>query len=255
MRYFIFITLLLLTFSVRAEEDSTAYFKQIFEQANEAYKSEKFREAASLYRQISDNGYSSYELYFNLGNAYYKSNNIPLAILYYEKAKKINPSDEDVYFNLELANSKIVDKVEPLPDFFLTRIGSKFIQAKSADGWALMGIQTLILTLVLLGLYIISKNYTYRKTGFYGSLVCLVFTVLFITFAASQKAAVTNDNYAIVFSPSVTAVSSPNEKSTQLFVIHEGLKVEIEETENNWSKIKLGNGKEGWVKTDALRVI
>ncbi|NUM63623.1 MAG: hypothetical protein HUU44_16050, partial [Ignavibacteriaceae bacterium] len=43
--------------------------------------------------------------------------------------------------------------------------------------------------------------------------------------------------------------------STDAFVIHEGLKVNLEDKIDNWVKIKLADGKVGWVENEAVEKI
>ena len=49
----------------------------------------------------------------------------------------------------------------------------------------------------------------------------------------------------------VTAVkSSPSsDKSTDLFILHEGTKVKILEKTGSWTNISLADGRQGWIKT------
>jgi len=64
-----------------------------------------------------------------------------------------------------------------------------------------------------------------------------------------------NNNYAVIIAPTSTINSSPAEKSTKLFILHEGAKVEITNEDNNWIEIKLANGNVGWVqKKDIGRI-
>ena len=53
--------------------------------------------------------------------------------------------------------------------------------------------------------------------------------------------------------PTVTIKSSPSEASVDLFVLHEGTKVNILETTDGWSKIKIANGSVGWLQADFIR--
>src|SRR6059036_404081 len=89
-----------------------------FEQANQLYRDGKYDQAAGLYEQVISNGYESAALYYNLGNACFKLKNTPSAILNYERAKRLAPHDEDILYNLRLANLRIVDKIEPIPQIF-----------------------------------------------------------------------------------------------------------------------------------------
>lgn len=89
------------------------------EAANKAYAKEKYNDAIQLYTKVLDKGLESYELYYNLGNCYFRISNFPMAILNYERGKKLNPADEDLDFNLKIANTKIVDKIDPIRNCFL----------------------------------------------------------------------------------------------------------------------------------------
>ena len=60
---------------------------------------------------------------------------------------------------------------------------------------------------------------------------------------------------AIVMSPQVDVLSAPSESGTQIFSIHEGLKVKITNTRNEWLEIRLPDGKEGWLLVKEVEVI
>ena len=60
---------------------------------------------------------------------------------------------------------------------------------------------------------------------------------------------------AIIVSNRVTIYSAPNTASTTLFILHDGLKVSILQSENKWNKIMLPDGSVGWIVEEALVVI
>ena len=41
----------------------------------------------------------------------------------------------------------------------------------------------------------------------------------------------------------------------ELFSLHEGVKFKVEEIRGEWAKIRLEDGKVGWVKKDAFEII
>ena len=47
--------------------------------------------------------------------------------------------------------------------------------------------------------------------------------------------------------------STPSASGTDLFILHEGTRVDIEDnTMNEWMEIRMNDGKEGWIhKSDA----
>ena len=64
-----------------------------------------------------------------------------------------------------------------------------------------------------------------------------------------------NSNFAIVFAPNVYIKSAPDEQSTDLFILHEGIKVEIIDKVGEWQKLRLADGKVGWIKEEAAEGI
>src|SRR5437764_593556 len=95
--------------------------QQDFAKANEYYKKGDYENSIKTYEQLIKQGNSSSEIYFNLGNSYYKTGNIAKSIVNYERALKLNPDDEDINFNLRIAQLKVADKIEPLPEIFYIR--------------------------------------------------------------------------------------------------------------------------------------
>ena len=92
-----------------------------------------------------------------------------------------------------------------------------------------------------------------RKLGFFAGLVFLLVFGLSVVFAMQMKQASENQDQAIIMSPTVTVKSTPNEISVDLFVLHEGTKVDILETNEGWSKIRIANGSVGWLQADFIR--
>jgi uncharacterized protein YgiM (DUF1202 family) len=62
-----------------------------------------------------------------------------------------------------------------------------------------------------------------------------------------------NDNPAIIFAESTDVKSEPKMGSEVVFILHEGTKVQIIEQDDNWVRIKLVNGKDGWLPTTDLK--
>lgn len=227
----------------------------LYQKANEAYANGFYLEAIDQYLRIVDMGYESADLYFNTGNACFKLEDYPSAILYYEKAKKLNPNDEDINFNLAIANTRIVDKIEPVPEIFFRQWWRTFINLFNADAWAMASVGTFILFFILLAFYLLSRVTRIRKTAFYSGLVILFFA-LFTFFIAFQKyRSFQLDREAIIFTPTVTVKSSPNPNSVDLFVIHEGSKVKLMDQVGEWVEIRIANGSVGWLPASSIRKI
>ncbi len=223
--------------------------------ANDAYSSGDYLKSIELYNKVISEGFESPDLYYNLGNAYFKSNDIPSAILYYEKARKLAPKDEDINFNLNLAKSRIIDKIEPIPEFFLKAWWKNLRHMFPIDVWARIGLGSFILLLVFASVFIISRSVTARKLSFWLGFIVLLIAIHSFLFSYQEYHNYVHNNEAIIFTPTVTVKSSPNENSVDLFVIHEGTKVSISDKVEGWTEIRIANGSVGWVKSDVYKTI
>lgn len=226
--------------------------EQVWEKANAFYTTEEYQQAVLLYEQIVATGKESAKLYFNLGNAYYKTGDVNNAILNYEKAQLLAPHDEDIAFNLQIANQYVVTKIEELPQPFFLRWRTSTVNKYPADTWAYISIGTFIIFLLLLGLFLFSKTVAVKRISFWLGIFAIVFSAFTFSLAAQQKGKINNRNHAIVFCPRVTVKSSPSETGTDLFLIYEGLKLEITDELESWTEIKLADGNKGWLPDSCI---
>ncbi len=250
-RILVSIFIVFILFSARAQDSQFA----IIEKANQAYNEGDFTEAVDLYHSVIDSGYVSSALYYNLGNACFKSKDIPSAILYYEKALKLDPKDEQTWFNLNIANSQITDKIEAMPEMFYVRWWKALTGLFSPDIWARTSIVLFLILICLATFFIITKNLILRRVSFWAGLAMVILLVLSFYIAYQKYNQQNNDNFAIVFSPTITIKSSPAKNSVDLFVIHEGTKVEIMDQVEGWYEIRISNGSIGWLPDNTLKKI
>lgn len=223
-------------------------YQILIAKGNTAYSSGKYQEAIDTYTSLVSKGMESPDLCYNLGNSYFKLNDIPHAILWYERAKRLDPGNEDVSFNLNVANSRISDKIDPLPEFFIKRWLRAVTDLLPMDTWAVAGVAFLIAALFLFSLYIASRVLLLRKLGFWAGFFACLFSIVFLLFAWSSYRSLKSDQSAIITNLTVTVKSSPDEKSTDIFVIHEGCKIQLIDHIGNWYEIRIVNGSVGWVE-------
>jgi tetratricopeptide (TPR) repeat protein len=223
--------------------------------ADSAYMHNKYLDAIAMYEDLLKTGEAP-ELYYNLGNSYYKADDIARAILNYERALLLAPGNTDIRANLEIARAKTVDKVMPVPQIFFVAWTKSLINRLGVDAWARIGVGSFLLLLLSAALYFFSKQLSWKKIGFAGSLLFLVITILSNVFAYRQKSELLHRNDAIVLAPAVTVRSTPSESGTALFVLHEGRKVTVKDsTLREWREIQLEDGKVGWVPLSTIEVI
>lgn len=247
----IFILLILTIVSVHAEKQHNEWL----DSANQAYTNGDYAKAINHYEMILEHGYESAALYYNLGNAYYKQNIIDKAILNYERALLLKPHDEDIKYNLEMANRLTVDRIEKLPEFFLNVWIRDSINWFSSNHWAIISIIVFVLALIFISIYIYTRKYGLKKLSFWLGFIFIIISVFSLIFSSKQKKKIITKDTAIVMEPSVTVKSSPDISGTDLFVIHEGTKVWLQDEVGNWKEIKLSDGSKGWLKAEDIEEI
>jgi tetratricopeptide (TPR) repeat protein len=236
--------------TARAAGDQTA--DSLMSAGNNHYLNRQFTEAVECYQKLIEQGYEAGELYYNLANAYYKQNSLAEAIRYYEKALLLNPGDEDIRQNLSMANARITDKIEDIPVFFLKRWFTSLSGIFSPDQWAVLSLVLFVVALVAFALYIISNRIGIKKTGFTLGVILALLSISGIIFMQGRKKTILQSNAAIILAPSQNVKSSPDEQSVNVFVLHEGTKVMVLDSVQNWKEIKIGNGNKGWVPGEVL---
>ena len=223
--------------------------------ADDSYHQGNYQQAISDYKSLLDKGVSP-ALYYNLGNAYYRSDSLSKAILCYERAYRLSPSDKDIRFNLQFARSKTIDKIAPEDDNFFTLVYQSVVNFANVDTWAVVGIGSIVIALVLMLCYLFASPLWLRKTGFFGSVAFLLLFVFSTLFAWQQKYWFDNSRGAIVMSPAIGVKSAPEDKTPDAYVIHEGTRVNIlDDGIKGWKQIQLGDGREGWIKSGVIEMI
>ncbi|MEZ5000361.1 MAG: tetratricopeptide repeat protein, partial [Bacteroidales bacterium] len=150
---------------------------QVYQEGLDLYSDGSFDRALTTWLGIADSGYTSPDLFYNIGNAAFKTGNIPVSILYYERALLSKPFDEDIRYNLEIAKSYAIDKFNSIPEFFLVRWFRMVSLMFPSNLWALWSLTTFAITLALLLLYLFSKSHGIKKLSFIISVVALVISI------------------------------------------------------------------------------
>ena len=223
--------------------------------ADDEYAKGNYQQAIKDYQEILKTGVSS-EIYYNLGNAYYRTDNITQALLAYERALQLSPGDNDIRFNLQYARSKTIDKITPETEMFFVTWYHSLVNFTSVDRWANTAIVSIVMALLLILVFLFAPQMWARKSGFYGSAVFLLLFAFANLFAFQQKHELETKQGAIVIAPTVNVKKTPAASGTDVFVIHEGTRVDItDRVMKQWRGIKLADGREGWLKTSQIEEI
>ena len=230
--------------------------EMLWERGVEAYSAADYESAAGYFQKLVDSGHKSADVYFNLGNSLLKQRETGRAILNYERALRLDPSNEDVRYNLEFARSQTIDKIDQVPEFFLTSWMRTVCYSLPSNVWAVISLFLLAVTLALVLLFLLGRTSAGRKAGFFTAIAALLLTLLCWNYARMQYRDSVRQDEAVVVKAVVAAKSSPSDDSSKdLFVLHEGTKVSIRESVSTWLLVSIEDGRQGWISENSIEVI
>jgi len=226
-----------------------------FSEANNLYTSGDFSGAAALYRKLFEEGLRSDNLLYNAGNAYFKSGDVASAILFFERARLISPADEDINYNLQIVRSRVSDRFEEIPPLFFVRWFDFVSLLTTTNRWAIIAITLFILSLAAGIIFLTKSRARGRLMTFWLSVAALILTLISVSLAMRNNSLVNHNSKAVVMCSILTGKSAPGEGGSELFVIHSGTTVTVEESLSEYSEIRLPDGTKGWIKTDCIEKI
>lgn len=227
----------------------------LFVKANEQYKLEQYEEAIQTYNEIENLNVISSELYYNLGNCYYKLNKVAPSIYNYEKALLLNPLNEDAQNNLVFARRLTIDNIEELPKSVFQKIDESFVKKLSYNEWAIVSVSLSILGALLFLLFYFSYTPSKKRLFFITSMISFLFLIATSIFAFKEYSFSKNNIEAIIFAQQTEIKNAPTLNSESIFTLHEGTKVKVLDTVDNWKKIRIADGKIGWIISDEIKVL
>ena len=244
----LFLLLLFICIPLFAVEEGIS---QYYKNGMDAYKKGQYDLAIQEFESILSNNWDSPELYYNLGNAFFRSGNTAGAVWAFESCLNLSPTHSDAKYNLKLANLKVIDRMGlPDPPLYLQwYLGLK--EQFTPTTW--INITLFILLLFSLSVTV-NRLFPFSLVqNLRGVIITIFFISLFLTFHSIWTD--NSLNLGVIYSLKAEVRSEPNTFSTRLFEVHEGLKVSINQLENDWVEIELLDGKTGWISNDQIRLI
>jgi hypothetical protein len=222
---------------------------QAWKRGNEANLRGDYPAAIAAYEQLDRQHVVSADLYYNLGVTFFRQGQLGKAIWSFERALVVSPDDEDARFNLvqarKLADQRAHDKLEgaerePLwsrvvmfvsPStavsvfcvLYLGCFGLLFVRRRSAEdsrvavtaGAAILGAGALLAGVLILGRINLDRI-----------------------------------PFAVVLPDTVAVKEGADDTFHTSFKVHGGLRVRILDHEQDWVRVRLANGLEGFVHTE-----
>jgi len=245
MKRILCVLVLLIPAVAFGSESSKAFYDGIAH-----YEKGRYDDALTSFLSITDEGIENGKLAYNLGNTYMQKGDLGRAVLWYDRANRLMPKDPDLVFNRNLALSQVKDRQEETanPVVSVLFFWKQGLPLKTLQGLAI-GAGCLFWTLLALAVLL---RRTPLKTA------AAATGVLFVLLAATalwDTAADARIQKGVVLPEAVSVRSGLSDTATELFTLHAGSRVTVEQERNGWIRIAFAQGKIGWVKKESVGVI
>ncbi len=237
--------------AVAADGISTDDAARQFMDANAAYENGEFAVAVEGYEQLISAGSAGSDIYYNLGNAYLKQGAVGKALLNFKRAQRIAPRDEDIRANIAYVREQTRDEIE-------CRQAPAFL-SDFCFWYSRMNLSELTMLFIgvnaLLWLVLAARIFIKRDL-----LLMVLYAALFLATIVGASTAVKAyaflfDHSGIVVAPEIMVRSGKSINDTVLFKLHEGAAFSWRDEGDGWVKIKLCDGKKGWVQKETVEKI
>lgn len=249
------ILIILTSFILLATSHAHAQEKVEWAEANELYASGNYEEALKIYHTLETTEGVGAELYYNIGNCYFKSDKLANAILYFNRALRLEPSNDDIKHNLQIANTLTTSKIKEVPVFFLNRWYASATTLMNSNTWTTLTLLFFALCVAMVVVFVLSRSSSYRKVTFSLAVATLMLALFAYSAAVHRKNIVNSETEAIIMNNAVAVKSSPDSSGKDIFILNQGVKVDILEKLSGWRRISVSSGDSGWVKTENMEVI
>ncbi len=221
-----------------------------FVRGNNAYANGDFETALVEYNKIVGSEKLSSQLFYNLGNTYYRLDELGEAIWAYESALKIDPGNENTRFNLKFVNATTYDELDSSDSGIMKWLEINLFSF-SLNFWSFVSIILSFILAFTLYFFFTTKKQKVKNTSLtvaFGSFFLVAASVIF---AGINKSKIIHKTEAIIVTEAIEIRTSPSETAPEAFKLHEGTKVDLLRSNENWTEINV-NGNTGWVQKQTL---
>jgi tetratricopeptide (TPR) repeat protein len=221
---------------------------EAWKRGNDAYLHGDYDAAVAAYEELDREDVVSPDLFFNLGDAYFKKGALGPAIWAFERAAALDPDDDDIRFNLEqarkLAARQARDKIEgedrdPLWIRAVTSL------SPSVETWVF-----LVLYLGFFALLFARRRASDDTRPALGAGAAILAAMTLVAGGAvAGRVILERVPFGVVLPDALAVKEGADVNYKTGFEVHAGLRVRLLERDQDWLRIRLANGLEGWVRS------
>lgn len=243
MRRCLILLLFLMASLIVADPQQTA------QQADAAYLAGDYATAIDLYESLVSEGFTNADIYHNLASAYFESDDLGRALLNFQRAQRFAPRDFDINKGIALARALRVDV-----------LGDETALIDNIAGVTsglLTTTELSILTFLLwVGWFSLLMAWIFRRDRFRLWLIGLgIVVIVMLTLLLGRLYAEQNRPAAVVTAFTAQAMSGPGEEYVSLYLLYSGAEARILEIQGEWTRFILPDGRQGWMRLEALEKV
>ncbi len=223
-----------------------------FQQANELAAKGKAERALSIYEDLIAETPGDPDLLYNAGTVALQAGRLAPAVRYLERALAVAPDCSDCRANLDRALEGQKDRVIGEKQ---ARTGGSFDAFMEKMHLDALAVTFLVFHLLLFAILLLRRRTASERTRFALALSTGVLFILVLAFGgllALKAYRYEAARYAVVMVEELPVRKGPNMNYPESFRIHEGLKVRLDERVEDWRRVWLANGLNGYVPEDKL---
>jgi tetratricopeptide (TPR) repeat protein len=220
---------------------------ETWRRGNEAYLHGDYAAAVAAYEEVDRQGPASADVAFNLGDAYFHKGALGPSIWAFERALSLDPNDDDARYNLDKARK------------LAARRAHDHVEGEDKDPtWMRLvgGVAAATVTWFFVAFYLgffaalIARRWARGEWRPALTAVASVLAAGALLAGALLAGRVYLDRIAFgVLLPDEVAVKEGADTNYRTsFEAHAGLRVRIVDRDQDWLRVRLANGLEGWVR-------
>lgn len=220
---------------------------EVWKQGNAAYLAGDWNKAVAAFDQLDRQGVVSSDLYYNTGVSYFRLGDLGRAAWSFERTISVDPKDDDAAFNLaqikKLLARKTTDKIEGAErDSMWIRIVGAL--TSSTQTWLFVIFYMLTFWFLIWRLRVSPEDRApWSAAAALTGVAAALAGVLLL-----GRVTLDRIPFGIVLPESVAVKEGADANYRTNFQVHAGLRVRLLEQDGPWTRVRLANGLEGWVR-------
>ena len=238
--------------SITQAEQSTATqvlpLEERIAAANSAFDAGDYKQALHHYRALLHDGHINGHVFYNMGIANYRLQQRGQAMSAFLAARHYLPRDADVAFNLRYLQDSLEDGLIAVIKRKFYEIVSYINAYFTEREISMVTLSLFALALIFLAIFMLRKQIVFLlKLGILLLILAILSAILWQAKSRFAK------HWGAVTTAAATVRSGASASSLQLYELHAGAPFLIAGRTNDYFKIRLSDGKKGWVRMQDVR--